>query len=134
MQVRQPGLLGNFCVGPGDRRAHRRLSAKRRAVSSIGDLLRRAESGERAGVEALETTATYLGIGIANMVNGLNLPLFVIGGEISSAWSLIERPLRVSVEAHVFTEYLENVSIRPSSVGKQSALMGSIAAALSIRL
>jgi predicted NBD/HSP70 family sugar kinase len=112
---------------------YRRLSAKRRSVSSIGDLLGRAESGEPAAVEALETTATYLGIGIANMVNGLNLPLFVIGGEISSAWSLIERPLRISVEAHAFTEYLENVSIRPSSVGQQSALMGSIAAALSIR-
>jgi predicted NBD/HSP70 family sugar kinase len=117
---------------------YRRLIGRRsklppRGAITIDDILDRARAGEKDATYALKITAAYLGIGIANMVNGLNLPVFVIGGEISSAWSLIEDDLMASLGKWAFKEYLENVSIRPTALGQQSALMGSIAKALSAR-
>jgi N-acetylglucosamine repressor len=102
-----------------------------RGRANIAAILRRAGAGEKAAVKTLVETGTYLGVGIANIVNGLNLPAFFIGGEIVSAWSIIEQPLRHSVERHAFPEYLKNVSIAPASLGQQSSLVGAIAKGLS---
>jgi predicted NBD/HSP70 family sugar kinase len=104
-----------------------------RPVRGIGEIIARARAGERCAVQTLEETAKYLGIGIANLVNGLNVPAFVIGGEIVEAWPLMESHIRTSVERHAFMEYVKNVSIAPASLGPQSSLMGAVARGLTLQ-
>ena len=45
-----------------------------------------AVQGEHAAKKVFENVGRALGIGIGAMVNALNLPMYVIGGGVSSAW------------------------------------------------
>ncbi len=45
-----------------------------------------ADSGDSAAKLAFERLGWYLGIGIANVINTLDLPIVVIGGGVASAW------------------------------------------------
>jgi len=45
-----------------------------------------AIQGEHAAKKVFENVGRALGIGIGAMVNALNLPMYVIGGGVSSAW------------------------------------------------
>ncbi len=45
-----------------------------------------AVQGEPAAKKVFENVGRALGIGIGSMVNALNLPMYVIGGGVSSAW------------------------------------------------
>jgi glucokinase len=45
-----------------------------------------AIQGDAAAQSVFERVGRTLGIGIANMVNALNLPLYVVGGGVAGAW------------------------------------------------
>jgi glucokinase len=45
-----------------------------------------AVQGEPAAKKVFENVGRALGIGVGSMVNALNLPIYVIGGGVSSAW------------------------------------------------
>jgi glucokinase len=45
-----------------------------------------AVQGETASKKVFEKAGRALGIGVGGMVNALNLPMYVIGGGVSSAW------------------------------------------------
>jgi glucokinase len=45
-----------------------------------------AVQGEPAAKKVFENVGRALGIGVGSMVNALNLPMYVIGGGVSSAW------------------------------------------------
>lgn len=47
-----------------------------------------AESGDAAARSVFEKVGWALGIGIGSMVNALNLPMYVLGGGVASAWDL----------------------------------------------
>ena len=46
-----------------------------------------AERGEAWAKNVFEIVGSTLGIALANLINGLNLPMYVIGGGVSAAWS-----------------------------------------------
>ena len=45
-----------------------------------------AIQGEEGAKKIFETVGHYLGIAISDLVNALNLPMYVVGGGVSSAW------------------------------------------------
>lgn len=45
-----------------------------------------AQQGDAAAVAIFETAGTALGIALGNLINALNLPLYVIGGGVARAW------------------------------------------------
>jgi glucokinase len=47
-----------------------------------------ANLGVFASREIFRSVGRYLGIGLAGLVNALNLPLYVIGGGAAAAWDL----------------------------------------------
>ncbi len=47
-----------------------------------------AKAGDAASREVFDSAGRYLGIGLANLVNALNLPLYVIGGGVANDWDL----------------------------------------------
>ena len=47
-----------------------------------------AEAGDHAAKFAFERLGSYLGIGIANLINTLDVPLIVVGGGLANAWPL----------------------------------------------
>jgi glucokinase len=78
------------------RMAHERISLHPR--SSLGDLFRMnpgftaadlfdmAKHGDLDSIQIFEALGSALGRGLSSLVNSLNLPLYVIGGGVASAW------------------------------------------------
>jgi predicted NBD/HSP70 family sugar kinase len=90
------------------------------------DLALRGEGSARA---ALKTTARYLGIGIANLIQGLAPETVIVGGPIVRAWNIIEQELRTSVEASI-CRGLPSTPIIGSTLGAQPTLMGALSLVL----
>ena len=72
----------------------------------------------------------YVGIAIADLLNVLNIPLFVIGGGISGAFALMEQSMYAQVKKRAFREPANKVSIRPSMLGNESGMLGAAELAL----
>ncbi len=59
-----------------------------------------AEAGDRSAQLAFDQLGDYLGIGIANLISTLDLPLIVVGGGVATAWPLFVDRMFKSVHDH----------------------------------
>lgn len=108
-----------------------KLSRSSNGISNINcvQLIDLALKGERAARAALKETAHYLGIGIANLIQGLAPQAVIVGGPIVGAWSLISRDLKAAVETSL-CRGLPSTPIIASTLGAQPTLMGAISLVL----
>lgn len=97
------------------------------AVFSIEDLIARARAGEAKAVAALNSTARYLGLGLASIVNALDPARVYIGGEITTAWSLIEPIVRSAVRERTLTEFGGATEIHVVPAEDHPRLRGAVA-------
>jgi N-acetylglucosamine repressor len=65
---------------------------------TVEHLVSRARHGDRLAVAALEATARYLGAGLAAVVNAVDPARIYIGGEITTAWDLLEPIVRAALD------------------------------------
>lgn len=61
------------------------------------DVAELAQAGDAGAKVAFERLGWYLGIGIANLINTLDLPMIVVGGGVASAWALFAPAMFKSV-------------------------------------
>ncbi len=61
-----------------------------------------AMRGDAVAIRVFERAGRALGLAIANMVNALNLPLYVIGGGVSRAWDAFSPALFAEVRRRSF--------------------------------
>lgn len=61
---------------------------------TVGHVIAHARAGDVKATIALSTTAHYLGLGLAAIVNTLDPARIFIGGEITDAWDLVEGSVR----------------------------------------
>jgi predicted NBD/HSP70 family sugar kinase len=94
--------------------------------TKLVDLALRGEGNARS---ALKTTARYLGVGIANLIQGLAPETVIVGGPIVLAWSVIAQDLKASVEASI-CRGLPSTPIIGSTLGTQPTLMGALSLVL----
>lgn len=88
-----------------------------------------ALKGEGSARSALKATARYLGIGIANLIQGLAPETVIVGGPIVRAWPVIAQDLKASVEASI-CRGLPSTPIIGSTLGTQPTLMGALSLVL----
>ncbi len=96
----------------------------------IREVIERAHRGEEAARKALQSTAEYLGLGISNLVFGLNPEMVVVGDELVGAWDIIEEVIVSTVRSRVPQYYLEGLRIKASSIKEAPTLLGAIALVL----
>jgi predicted NBD/HSP70 family sugar kinase len=84
-----------------------------------------ALKGEGNARSALKATARFLGIGIANLIQGLAPETVIVGGPIVRAWPVIAEDLKMSVEAST-CRGLPATPIIGSTLGSQPTLMGAL--------
>ena len=96
---------------------------------NCGQLIDLALKGERSARAALKETAHYLGIGIANLIQGLAPEAVIVGGPIVRAWSVIAEDLKAGVETSI-CRGLPSTPLMASTLGAQPTLMGAISLVL----
>lgn len=102
--------------------------ARRRSTTlTITDVVARARAGEPRAVAAIQETARYLGLGLANVINALNPGRVFIGGEITAAWELIEGPVRAALATRALTDAAARTPITPEQAVDYPRLRGATA-------
>lgn len=101
--------------------------------SDIGVL---AQAGDRAAKLAFERLGFYLGLGVANLINTLDLPMILVGGGVADAWHLFAPAMFETVRAYSQIYRLVEPSQRqtlepdrtfigPASLGSLAGLLGA---------
>src|SRR5437870_10235960 len=93
---------------------------------SVMDL---ALKGERNARAALKETARFLGIGIANLIQGLAPEVVIVGGPIARVWPVIVGDLKASVDASICRGF-PSTPILDSTLGSEPTLMGALSLVL----
>ena len=94
---------------------------------TIEDLITRARGGDSKALTALHSTARYLGLGLASVINAIDPSFVYIGGEITEAWELIESHVREAVKERTLTRDLGKTAIRIVPAVEHPRLRGAVA-------
>jgi len=97
------------------------------ASFSVEDLIARARAGDAKALAAINSTARYLGLGLASIVNALDPARVYIGGEITTAWSLIEPIVRSALRERTLTEFGGATEIHVVPAEDHPRLRGAVA-------
>jgi N-acetylglucosamine repressor len=109
-------------------RADLRVRRTRRpGAPGIEEVVRRARGGEVAAIRALTDTAREIGRGLALIVATFNPGRIFVGGEITEAWDLIERPIRDALGAGTIPGSAEATQVVPDGSLAHYRLLGAVA-------
>ncbi|HJP90350.1 MAG TPA: ROK family protein [Pyrinomonadaceae bacterium] len=97
------------------------------ATFTVEDLIARARAGDAKALAALNSTARYLGLGLASIINALDPGRVYIGGEITTAWSLIEPIVRSALRERTLTEFGGATEIHVVPAEDHPRLRGAVA-------
>jgi N-acetylglucosamine repressor len=98
-----------------------------RTSFTIVDLIARARNGDAKALDAVQTSARYLGLGLATIVNAINPDGIYLSGEITTAWDLIEGTVRSALAERALTEAAARTPVRISSSQEFPRLRGAAA-------
>ena len=105
----------------------RSLRSSKRHPFGIGELIERARAGEAKAIKALQTSARYLGIGLATIINAINPDCIYLSGEITTGWDGIESIVRKSLSERALTAAGARVPLRLTSAQDYPRLKGAAA-------
>jgi glucokinase len=88
------------------------------------------DKGDELALEVFRQMGSYLGIGIASLINILDPQIVVIGGGLSNGWDLFEKHMRQQVIERVFASPARHVKIVRGECGDDAGLLGAARLAL----
>ncbi len=94
---------------------------------TIDDLITRARGRDTKAAAAIESTARYLGIGLASVVNTFDPACVYVSGEITRAWDLIEPTIRAALAERALTAAAAATEVRPVTATEYPRLRGAAA-------
>jgi glucokinase len=95
-----------------------------------------AGHGDPSALRSFQELGSYLGLGLASLINTLDLPLIIIGGGIASAWKFFSPCMFQKIREHSFVYRLgeptqieemekNRTFIRPAELGPAAGLLGA---------
>ena len=91
---------------------------------------RAASQGDVEAQEIIAEAMSYLGIGMANLVNLFNPQLIVIGGGLTNIGGLLFDPVRRAIDRHAFRAQAQAVRVVRAELGDKVGVLGAAAVAL----
>jgi predicted NBD/HSP70 family sugar kinase len=95
----------------------------------FGKVMDLALKGDRNARAALKETARYLGVGIANLIQGLAPEAVIVAGPMARVWSIIADDLKAAVDSSICRGF-PSTPIMESTLGTQPTLMGALSLVL----
>lgn len=102
------------------------------------DLAQAARHGDADALAIYEHTGRSLGIGLAGLINILNLPLYVVGGGVAESWDLLAPSLFLELERRSYVYALTapgraassgmpggGTRVLPAKLGPEAGLLGA---------
>jgi glucokinase len=86
-----------------------------------------AQKGDATATEIFAEAGTYLGVGLASVVNLLDVRLIIIGGGIARAGKPLFDAVRESVKRHVLKPMAEGLEVLPAKLGNSAGILGAAA-------
>lgn len=146
------GEFGHMIIGKGapvacasgSRECWEAFASERAALARYEELVRNSNGrpakdflefisltleGDPAACAALKETAYYLGVGIANLIQGLAPQAVIVGGPIVGAWALFHEDLKAACE----NSLCRGFPLKPiiaSTLGDEPTVMGAISLVL----
>jgi len=84
-----------------------------------------AEMGDPIAARLMQETGTYLGIGLANLINILTPQVVVWGGGVMQSWSLLAPPMMAVLKSRDTMIPFDKVKILPASLGLNAGVTGA---------
>jgi len=84
-----------------------------------------AQGGDCLALEVITKAATYLGIGMVNLVNIFNPEMIIVGGGVAKMGDLLLNPARQVVRERAFPLSAQAVRIVPTQLGEDSGVLGA---------
>ncbi len=84
-----------------------------------------ARAGDSLALEVILKAATYLGVGLANVVNIFNPEMIIIGGGMAKMGDLLLNPARQVVRERAFALSAQAVQIVPAQLGDDAGVLGA---------
>jgi len=94
---------------------------------TVLDLVARARGGDAKAIAAIQATGRFLGLGLGTIVKVINPDCIYLGGEITTAWDLIEGIVREALAERALTESAARTPLRVSSIQEFPRLRGAAA-------
>jgi N-acetylglucosamine repressor len=94
---------------------------------TVLDLIARARGGDSKAMAALQSTARFMGLGLATVVNTINPESIYLDGEITTAWDLIDATVTIALRERALTEKGGRTPLRIASKQDYPRLRGAAA-------
>jgi glucokinase len=96
-------------------------------TTTVEEAVDAARAGDARALDGLRGAATWLGIGIANLVVLLTPDRVVLGGGVSGAGDLLLEPIRDEIRRRVHVTDLAQVEVVTAELGTWAGAMGAAA-------
>lgn len=126
------GCLEAECAGPGISRYYAKRTGTGEMVPA-SEIARRAHAGEEAARETYQREGRVLGKALANAANILNPAKIILGGGVMRAWDLFYPTLEAEFKKTIFRRANDSVTIEPTALGYEAALLGAVALTMKSR-
>jgi len=85
----------------------------------------KAKQGDIVAHEIFEMVGRSLGVGLANLINIFNLPLYVVGGGVARGWDAFAPSMMAEVSKRSLVARSTPTRIVPSALGAEAGLLGA---------
>ena len=85
----------------------------------------KAKQGDIVAREIFEMVGRSLGVGLANLINIFNLPLYVVGGGVARGWDAFAPSMMAEVSKRSLVARSTPTRIVPSALGAEAGLLGA---------
>jgi glucokinase len=125
------GIVINNCghIGHLEALASGTAIRKRTGIRALA-LELAARQGDKKALKVIQETASYLAIGIANLINIFNPEMVIIGGGLSNMRELLFKPIRKEYKKYALTLPARSVKIVRAKLGTEAGVLGAAALCL----
>ncbi len=92
---------------------------------TIKKIFAAAKKGDDIATAAINETATYLGVGLAGIINLLNPEIVVIGGGITDGGAGFVETVAEEIRKRAFSSAVENLTVSKAALGNDAGFIGA---------